>query len=134
MVSIGITGVREKIKNGAYEHKLKYPKKDEQIMKDSYITDENKSVKWNREQVEINKQKYKQELDAFVQEGNDLRDLFFNDLLGVLMIGFEFTEKASNYLLNKAWDEGHSEGLESVVNVLVDLVELIQDFNKYNIK
>lgn len=134
MVSIGITGVREKIKNGAYEHKLKYPKKDVQIMKDSYITDENKSVKWNREQVEINKQKYKQELDAFVQEGNDLRDLFFNDLLGVLMIGFEFTEKASNYLLNKAWDEGHSEGLESVVDVLVDLVELIQDFNKYNVK
>lgn len=134
MVSIGITGVREKIKNGAYEHKLKYPKKDTQIMKDDYITDENKSVKWNREQVELNKQKYKQDLDTFIQEGKDLRDLFFNDLLGVLIVGFEFTEKASRYLLNKAWDEGHSEGLESVVDVLVDLVELIQDFNKYNIK
>ena len=33
MVSIGITGVREKIKNGAYEHKLKYPKKDLEKMK-----------------------------------------------------------------------------------------------------
>ena len=50
------------------------------------------------------------------------------------MVGFEFTEKASNYLLNKAWDEGHSEGLECVVDVLVDLIELIQDFNKYNSK
>lgn len=134
MVSIGITGVREKIKNGDYEHKLKYPKKDTQIIKDSYITDENKSVKWNREQVELNKQKYKQDLDTFIQEGKDLRDLFFNDLLGVLIVGFGFTEGASKYLLNKSWDEGHSEGLESVVDVLVDLVELIQDFNKYNIK
>lgn len=134
MVSIGITGVREKIKNGAYEHKLKYPKKDLEKMKDTYIIDENKSVKWNREQVELNKQKYKQDLDAFIQEGKDLRDLFFNDLLGVLIVGFGFTEEASKYLLNKSWDEGHSEGLESVVDVLVDLVELIQDFNKYNVK
>lgn len=102
MISIGITGVREKIKSEAYNPKLKYPKKDVEKMKDTYVTDENKSVKWNKEQVEINKQKYKQELDAFVQEGKDLRDLFFNDLLGVLMVGFEFTEKASNYLLNKA--------------------------------
>lgn len=134
MISIGIAGVREKIRSEAYNHKLKYPKKDVEKMKDTYVTDENKSVKWNKEQVEINKQKYKQELDAFVQEGKDLRDLFFNDLLGVLMVGFEFTEKASNYLLNKAWDEGHSEGLERVVDVLVDLIELIQDFNKYNSK
>lgn len=132
MISIGITGVREKIRNGAYNHKLKYPKKDVEKMKDTYVTNENKSVKWNREQVEMNKQKYKQELDAFVQEGKDLRDLFFKDLLGVLMVGFEFTEKASNYLLNKAWDEGHSEGLESVVQELADLIEIVQDFNKYN--
>ena len=45
--------IKTKISEGYYDNKLEYPRKNE-TMKEGYITDENKSVVWNREQVTKN--------------------------------------------------------------------------------
>ena len=55
-----LENIIEKINNNEYQNKLTYPRKSE-IMKDGYITDENKSVKRNKEQVIKNQKEYNNE-------------------------------------------------------------------------
>lgn len=134
MNSVGLNGVRFKINANTYTNKLPYPRKNTEILKDDYVTDENKSVKWNREQVQLNRETYRKSLKQYYDENNRLTQLFFEDLIYVLTSEFKFSDKASRYLLNIAWEDEHSSGLESVVDKLVDLIKLVQDFNKYNVK
>ena len=45
---------------------------------------------------------------------------------------FHITESASKFLLSEAWEKGHSDGLNSVIEELSDLIEFIIDFDKLN--
>jgi len=62
-----------------------------------YITDEDRSVKWNREQVEINHQKYQEEVARLNREKNKVRDTINKDIYKKIqeMVGYEISEKAA---------------------------------------
>lgn len=123
--------IRDKIKAGIYDNKFEYPRKNE-TMKEGYITDEDKSVKWNREQVQNNITEYHNKIDAYHQEGNRVYALFEQDVINYIKKVYNFKEEAIKFLLGEAWEEGHSVGLDSVIVKLEDLIELVIDFNERN--
>ena len=123
--------IRDKIKSGVYENKLEYPRKNE-TMKEGYVTDEDKSVKWNKEQVQFNIQDYHNKIDAYHKEGIRVYTLFEQDVINYIKKVYNFKEDAIKFLLGEAWEEGHSDGLDSVIYKLEDLIELVIDFNDKN--
>ena len=123
--------IRDKIKAGIYDNKLEYPRKNE-TMKEGYVTDEDKSVKWNKEQVQNNIQNYHAKIDAYHKEGIRVYTLFEQDVINYIKKVYNFKEDAIKFLLGEAWEEGHSDGLDSVIYKLEDLIELVIDFNDKN--
>lgn len=123
--------IKTKINEGYYDNKLEYPRKNE-TMKEGYITDENKSVIWNREQVTKNIEEFKSKVDAYHNEGVRVSKLFEEDVINYIMKEFHITEPASKFLLSEAWEKGHPDGLNNVIEELSDLIEFIIDFDKLN--
>ena len=100
---LDLQGIRERIQNDYYKNKKLYPMKTES-MKDGYITDENQSVKWNREQVELAKEQYKNEMDSYRAEDYRLEKLFRQDILDFITNICHHSNKAAIFIYNQAWD------------------------------
>lgn len=99
-------------------------------LKPDTVIDEDKSVKWNREEVErLNK-----ENATFVESINKLRitrrNELFDDLKAVLKAENKMTDGQAQIVVDKAWAEAHSEGIKNVIIHIEELVEFISDFNK----
>lgn len=115
--------IKNKIKLEEYTNKMGYPKKPEGYKKENYIYNENQSVKWNKEhQIELTNQ-YIEELMNFQEETNRLQLEFREQLIASIMIEFNFNKELSKYVYSLAWDERHSEGLESVVDEAIKKAE-----------
>lgn len=126
-----LSAIKDKIKAGIYDNKFEYPRKNK-TMKEGYITDEDKSVKWNREQVQNNIAEYHNKIDLYHKEGNRLSNLFEQDVINYIKKHYDFKEDAIKFLLGEAWEKGHANGLEDVISELEDLIELVIDFNERN--
>jgi hypothetical protein len=51
-----------------------------------------------------------------------------NELMTQLRIDYGITEGQFTILWNKAWEDGHSEGLERVVDIFEELYSIARDF------
>lgn len=108
--------IANNIKNGAYESKLPYfvgQKRDY-----SYITDENKSVVWNRAQVDL----YNSNIDKIKSEYKEdqarLYNLFKSDCISLIRSNldpFKVSDVVLEHIFNRAYDSGHSAGFYEVL-------------------
>ena len=124
---LDFVGIKERIENGYYDNKLPFPRMDEKT-KDGYITDENKSVKWNKEQVEKNREGVKLAQMAYHSEETKKYNLFMQDIKDAVKLWYKYSDKQIDLIFNKAWDEGHSNGYRSVVDEVVNILEFTEDF------
>ena len=74
-------------------------------------------------ETEIDAARYKVALDAYRAAEQAVNDKFKNDLFKDL--GIEDNPRRDK-LYSKAWELGHSSGLQEIYNVACDLVELIE--------
>lgn len=123
--------IKYKLAEGYYDNKLPCPTKDK-TMKDGYITDENKSVKWNIEQVQNNLNNYKNKLKAYREENVKLTKEFEKDVINNMMKTYNFTSQASKFLLGEAYEENSSYGILNILTKLEDLIETVNEFNNLN--
>ena len=99
--------------------------------KEGYIFDENMSVKWNREQVQLRNEEYKDEAIRLRKEHVSLENEA-DDAAVEYLLGYSSTIKnrnAMSSLLGFALEHRHSEGYESVFNFAEELVDLIDEMN-----
>lgn len=116
MEKIIFEDIKENIKNGEYENKGTRPVKPEGYKKENYVYDEEKSVKWNREhRIEL-EQEYENEWKVYRYEATNAEIKFKNDLIKAIMNEADLEEEQARIVYNKAYEDGHSEGLEEVVN------------------
>ena len=118
--------IKKLLNEGKYKNTKEYPKKTES-MKYGYISDEEKSVRWNKEQVELNKVVYQNKIDEYQKEENKRFELFKTDLIAVISYIADLKENQAEVIFNKAWEEGHSEGLEEVIIQAEELTYFITD-------
>ena len=118
------------IKNDDYKVKMEYPKRPEGYKKENYVYDENQTVKWNREHQEILSKKYQQDLKDFHGETSNKEINFKNDFINSIVNEYKLSDKTANLIYNKSWDQGHAEGLLSVVYEAKDLLDFVVEIIK----
>lgn len=87
---MSIETIKDNYKNGEYNPKIPYPK----IKKypTDHVFDENKSVKWNREQVEIENAKQQELLKMYGEEKRRLNNKLHDDVINTLTEDYGLTK------------------------------------------
>ena len=110
-------------------------KPDFSILSSNYITDENKSVKWNREQVEINNKNYKNKVKELNTRKNKRRDEILNDIYKYIQeeVGHGISLNSAIKIWNYAYEREHDYGIFDIKCCLDYVTDLISDIlDEYN--
>lgn len=99
--------------------------------KEGYIFNEDMSVKWNREQVQLHNEEYEEEVLTLRREHTSLIKIADDSALDYLLeYSFTITNRnAISMLLGFAVEEKHSDGYENVISYAEDLIDLIDKMN-----
>lgn len=114
--------------------------RDYPLYKENYIFDENKSVKWNKDEV-IKRNKLR---DEEIRKCQSIRKLALcnveNNIIHCIAVELiernivktdisTAVEKATK-IFNLAWDKGHSNGMYEVCIYIDEIIDFIEDFIK----
>lgn len=95
----------------------------------NYVTDENQSVKWNREQVELNNQNYQKAVVELNTQKNKARDNVLNDIYKRIQyqVGHNLSTKAAIKIWNHAYEEGRDDGFAYIKCCVDELIDLVSE-------
>lgn len=94
-----------------------------------HIFDEDKSVRWNREQVEANNARHQAEVARLNTEKNKRRDAILEEVFALIQaeVGHDLTRAKARALWNYASERGHANGYHEVVSQLQELICLARE-------
>lgn len=97
-----------------------------------HVTDANKSVIWNREQVEINNKKYHEEVERLTAEKSKLRNNLYKEIYTKIQdeVGYGINEEAAMKIWSYAYENGHAYGFSEIQCKLEETIELVRDILK----
>lgn len=128
--------IRNNILNNVY--KVDYSKRPIRTsnMKAGYITDENKSVKWNKEQVDLANNQYMAKVKEFNIYKSEIREKFTKDIIDAIKNESKLPESIAYLIYNKASDDYDSqEHLLDLIEEYVDFaLDIIDKYKKTNTK
>ena len=94
-----------------------------------YIIDEDQSVKWNREQVEINNKNWEEYQSNIRKERAHINDMIEDAIVHKLMDDYGFSHDVAYKVYSKAYDEWH-DNLIDMECELEDLAEFVAEILK----
>lgn len=91
-----------------------------------HVFDEDKSVKWNKEQVVINNEDYKKEVARLNTEKNKIRDSINEDIYYAIQceVGKKLSREKAIAIWDLAYEKGSSYGYNEILYHLQSLMEL----------
>lgn len=94
-----------------------------------YIFDANKSVNWNREQVEINNKKYREEINHLTEERNIEREKVLSHTYELIQeeVGHGLSREKARVIWDFACNNACIDGIPETLDYLSDLIDLIKD-------
>ena len=126
--------IRNNILNNVYE--VDYNKRPARTpnMKAGYITDESKSVKWNKEQVDLANNQYMAKVKEFNIYKSEIREKFTKDIIDAIKNESKLSESIAYLIYNKASDDYDSqEHLLDLIEEYVDFaLDIIDKYKKIN--
>lgn len=97
---------------------------------DDYVIDENKSVKWNREQVLEANQKLIEKIESLKNQNSIAYGEATKKAKEFIRIGTTFSDKQIDMIWDKAYEDGHSQGYDMVLQIAEDMVVYLEEFLK----
>lgn len=93
-----------------------------------HVFDENQSVKWNREQVNINNARYLKEVARLNTEKNKCRDAIYEDIYRAIQseVGHNLSREKAITIWQYAYEHGHSYGFQEIMAYLREVMELAE--------
>lgn len=90
------------------------------------IIDEDKTVRWNREEVERLQKLYEDKVKKLNMEKNKRRDSLYEELYKTIKneVG-NITIEDAKVIFNYAYEQGHSYGYNEVFSHLDDIMDLV---------
>jgi hypothetical protein len=126
MSILSIWEITENYKDKEYQNKTKYP----ESANFRFIEDEEKSIRWNREQKELMKEKYEEAVEAYEDENNRLIRKLADDMAEAIEGEFKLINKEQAIIIyNKAYEEKHSS-MQNVFIYAEELAELYESLRK----
>jgi hypothetical protein len=94
----------------------------------NFVFDEDKSVKWNKEQAQKNNDDYDNEVKRLNQEKMKRRDEIYAEIYKAIQeeVGFGISEKKAAKIWGYAYDKGHSAGWYEIMVNLKEIEELVK--------
>ena len=118
----GFETILENIKNEKYINKKTRPVKPKEA-NENYIINEEKSVRWNREQREKAIETYSKELEEYRKYGRELYKQFKQEVINAIMKATNLNEKQANSIYEYSARE--SEPYGELVLKITEIVELL---------
>ncbi len=118
-----IQELNEAIRNNTYQVEYVKPK----YFKENAVIDEDKSVKWNREEVQRLNEEMKAKVEQNRKERRAMESKQIDDIVRVYANDSGYTEEQIGKIFNYAYSESHSSGIFEVLQTLDDLVDLMKD-------
>lgn len=121
-----LESIRLKIKNGGYEPKVDYPNRER--FREGHIFDEEKSLKWNREEVDRRNEEKERGYNAYRDAVNNGEKRFEKDVIENLLEDFYLKDnkKVAEKIYDKAYLDGHSGGMYEVLDKAIDLADFVE--------
>lgn len=93
---------------------------------ENYVFDEDRSVKWNRDQVELNNKQYQKEVARLNTEKNKARDFVYNLIIEKIQhdVGDGLSRKKAKAIWNLAYKLCNPFGFYEIRRRLLDLIDL----------
>lgn len=93
-----------------------------------HIFDEDKSVKWNIEQVEINNRNYYLEVMKLKSKRSDCLNAVLEDIYTAIQedMSCEISREQAEIIWCYAYDMGHSGGVYDIFSYLSDLMSFVE--------
>lgn len=120
----------EEIKDGFYKvYEMSCRPQNIRKVPSWYIFDANKSVNWNREQVEINTKKYCEEVNRLREEKNIEHGKVLSDTYELIQeeVGHGLSREKARVIWDFACNNSHIDGIPETLDYLSDLIDLIKD-------
>lgn len=95
---------------------------------ENYVFDEDQPVKWNKEQVKINNQKYKEEVARLKTLKNKARDSVHEDIYRNIQreVGHDLSRDKAIAIFQYAYEQGHAYGITEVKHYLDEIMEVVK--------
>lgn len=93
-----------------------------------YIFDEDKSVRWNRQQVEINNRNYYEEVIKLKSKRSDCMNAVLEDIHTAIQedMSCDISREQAKTIWGYAYDIGHSGGVYDIFSHLYDLMNFVE--------
>jgi len=89
------------------------------------VLDEEKSVRWNREEVERLRAAYDNKVKELNQQKNKIDDAFKTKFIQLLSEDNSLTVDEGKLVYDYAWRESHDDGIYAVRGTFEDIAELV---------
>lgn len=104
-----------------------YPKGDSvKLLQDTYIFDENQSVKWNRQRVQEHNELARTIKEDYWNKMNDIDTWFNQQVQESIQNEIHVSEKVADIIFNQAYEDGHANGYHEVVLYAQRYCEFVQ--------
>lgn len=114
--------------------------------KEDHVFDEDKSVKWNREEVKRRNKEYEEEQNRLIKENKDMWDIMENIVICLIakelksflpgadaeLIHPDNLKKKAELIYRMAFNKYYPYGMNEVLVEIEELVDFIGDFMKVN--
>lgn len=94
--------------------------------KEGTIFDEEKSVRWNREEVDRRNNLHQEEVKKLNREKNQMYEKLINLIYQYIIQETKVSKERATKIYNYLYEEYHSYGLTECINHLDDLLDLFE--------
>lgn len=97
------------------------------ILSSDYVFDESKSIKWNREQVELNNKAYDDETDRLIAKKSNAFKEVHNLILERIQyeVDYDISRRQAEVIWNYACSRECSSRIHNVYSHLIDIIDFI---------
>ena len=93
-------------------------------LRPDYVIDEDKSVKWNREEVQRLNDLHDQQVIELNRKKNKMRDELYKEIEAKVAEELGLKPEQVHPIWYRAYEQSHSYGIREVMNTLQDLIDL----------
>lgn len=94
------------------------------------VLDEDKSVKWNREEVDRLRAAHDEEVKRLQRHYNEVAREYEKEIKQSLAEEYDLNEAEVDVIWGKAWEDGHDCGIRNVISHFYDLASFYEDLKK----